>query len=71
MDENSNSADASDIADRIAGLQAEELRDFVQNTIRQRSFHRVVANLNETALSKKSPASVVARKALRRLGFTD
>ena len=31
----------------------------------------VVANLNESALSKDSRRSEVARKALKRLGFTD
>ena len=61
----------ADIAARIADLQAEELDTFFRNHLRRRDMHRVVANLNEAALSKDNPRSASARTALKRLGFTD
>ena len=63
-------ADLTDIAGTIARLPAEDLAGFIEANIRKRSLHRVVANLNEAALSKTSQSGV-ARSALRRLGFAD
>ncbi len=61
----------TDIADKIAGLQKEELDKFMRDRLRKRDLHEVVANLNESALSKDHPNSARARAALKRMGFAD
>ena len=71
MEWDSASASGADIAAKITGLQVEELDRFLRDHLRRRDLHQVVANLNETALCKDSPASQVARNALKKLGFTD
>jgi hypothetical protein len=71
MEWDSASAKGADIAAAITNLQNEELDRFFRDHLRRRDLHRVVANLNETALSKNNPRSEGARKALKRLGFTD
>lgn len=71
MEWDSASASGADIAAKITDLQTEELDRFFRDHIRRRDLHEVVANLNETALSKDNPKSENARKALKRLGFTD
>ena len=63
--------EATDIAADIAKLQKQELDRFLRDRIWNRDLHRVVANLNEAALSKDNPNSEVARNALAKLGFTD
>lgn len=68
--ENGN-ASAGEIADRIAGLQAEELQSFLRGQLRSRNLHKVVANLNAAALSDDAPRSTQARAALKKLGFAD
>ncbi len=60
-----------DIAAKIADLQKDELEKFMRDHLRRKDLHKVVANLNESALSKDNPSSHAARLALRRLGFTD
>lgn len=67
----SASAAGADIAAKITNLQSEELDRFLRDHLRRRDLHLVVANLNETALSKDNPGSQGARNALKRLGFTD
>ncbi len=71
MEWDSASANGADMAARITDLQREELDKFFRDHIRRRELHAVVANLNETALSKDNPWSENARNALKRLGFTD
>lgn len=71
MTRDNDAALGGEIADRIAGLQAEELNRFLRIHLRQRDLHRVVANLNAAALSKRAPVAGNAQAALRRLGFTD
>ena len=61
----------TDIAAKISDLQKDELDRFFREHLRRRDLHRVVANLNECALSKDDPESATARKALKRLGFPD
>jgi hypothetical protein len=60
-----------DIAAKITNLQREELDTFFRDHLKRRDLHLVVANLNETALSKNNPRSESARLALRKLGFTE
>lgn len=60
-----------EIANKIADLQKDELEKFMRDHLRRKDLHKVVANLNESALAKDNPNSTVARLALRRLGFTD
>lgn len=71
MEWDSASAAGADIAAKITDLQNEELDRFFRDHLRRRDLHQVVANLNETALSKDNPASQGARNALKKLGFTD
>jgi len=71
MEWESASANGDDIAAKITGLQRDELDKFFRDHLRRRDMHLVVANLNEAALSKDNPRSENARKALKRLGFTD
>ncbi|MEO1536180.1 MAG: hypothetical protein AAFR73_00490 [Pseudomonadota bacterium] len=71
MEWDSASANGVDIAAKITDLQREELDKFFRDHLRRRDMHLVVANLNETALSKDNPNSASARKALKRLGFID
>ncbi len=61
----------TDIAAKIYDLQKDELDRFFREHLRRRDLHRVVANLNESALSKDNPRSATARKALKKLGFPD
>ena len=71
MEWDSASASGADMAAKITDLQREELDTFFRDHLRRRDLHAVVANLNETALSKDNPRSESARNALKRLGFTD
>jgi len=59
------------LAAKIAGLQQEEVRDFMRQHLRRKDLHKVVANLNEEVLRKGNPNSEAARKALKRLGFAE
>ncbi|MEM7752803.1 MAG: hypothetical protein AAF230_05260 [Pseudomonadota bacterium] len=67
----SATSNIGDMAARIANLQREELDKFFRDHLKRRDLHLVVANLNETALSKDNPRSEHARVALRKLGFTE
>lgn len=71
MEWDQTSGDGAAIAAKIADLQAEELDRFFRERLRTRDLHKVVANLNEMALSKADPKSANARRALTRLGFPD
>lgn len=71
MEWDTASGRGSDIAAQITDLQKEELDKFFRDHLRRRQLHRVVANLNEAVLAKDNPQSENARKALKRLGFTD
>mgnify|MGYP001612544537 CR=1 FL=1 len=71
MEWDSASSKGTDFAAKIAGLQKDELDRFFRDHLHRRDLHRVVANLNESVLSKDNPRSEAARKALKRLGFTD
>ena len=71
MEWESAAAKGADIAAKITDLQAEELNKFLRDHLMRRDLHRVVANLNETALSKDNPSSTQARDALTKLGFVD
>lgn len=71
MEWDSASFDGTDMAATITNLQREELDRFFRHHLKRRDLHQVVANLNETALSKDNPRSERARVALRKLGFTD
>lgn len=71
MQWDSASSDVSDLAARIAGFQKDELDKFYREHIRRRDLHRVVANLNASALSSDNPRSATARQALKKLGFPD
>ena len=59
------------LAEEIVRLKREELQRFMRQHLRRRDLHTVVANLNETALSKDSPSSEAARKALKLMGFAE
>ena len=71
MEWDSTSSKGADIAAKIAGLQKDELDKFFRDHLHRRDLHRVVANLNERALSKDAAHSKEARRALKKLGFTD
>lgn len=71
MEKNRREPDGADIAAQIANLQKDEVDRFLREHLRRRDLHQVVANLNESAVSKDAPRSHAARKALKRLGFTD
>ncbi|MGR3513016.1 MAG: hypothetical protein ACU0GG_09645 [Paracoccaceae bacterium] len=71
MEWDSASPQGADMAAKITDLQRDELDRFFRDHLRKRDMHLVVANLNEAALSKDNPRSAAARKALKRLGFTD
>lgn len=60
-----------DIATKITDFQKDELDRFLRDHLRRKDLHRVVANLNASVLSKDSPRSTAARRALARLGFPD
>lgn len=71
MEWDSASSEGARIAARIAALQQDELDRFFREHLQRRDLHRVVANLNESAVAKDNPNSEAARKALKRLGFPD
>ncbi len=56
---------------RIAELYERDLEIFLAQQLRRRTLHEVVAELNESALSKTDPNSPTARAALKKLGFPD
>lgn len=65
------STPGKDIAARITNLQKDEVQHFLRDHLRRRDLHEVVANLNETALSKDGLRAIEAREALQKLGFAD
>lgn len=71
MEWDSALSNSVDIAAKITDLQTDELDRFFRDHLRRRDLHQVVANLNEAVLSKDNPRSESARKALKKLGFTD
>lgn len=71
MEWDTSSANGAKLAAKIDDLKHDELDRFFRERLRKRELHQVVAGLNETALAKDSPYSDRARKALKRLGFTD
>lgn len=71
MESDSASSGNAEIATWLVGLKREELDRFFREHLHRRDLHRVVANLNASALAKDDPNSEDARKALKRLGFPD
>lgn len=71
MEWDSASTHGKDIAARITSFQKEEVERFLREHLRRRDLHEVVANLNETALSKDGFRATEAREALQKLGFAD
>lgn len=60
-----------DLGAKISNLQKDELDRFFREHLRNREMHTVVANLNEAVLAKDGLRSENARKALKKLGFTE
>ena len=60
-----------DMSARIADLFAKDLELFLSQELSRRPLTDVVADLNETALSRTNPNSSTARAALSKLGFPD
>ncbi len=61
----------SGLAQRINGLSATELLEFVNERLRARDFHVIVRQLNSGVLSKQPDVADEAQRALARMGFAD
>lgn len=59
------------VADALLSMPSPAFHDFVRKAVRDRQLRSVVQTLNAQVLQKSDPGSEPARRALKRLGFTD
>ena len=55
----------------VLAMTSGDVDGFVKSSVQTRKLAPIVRQLNREALSKREPAAGNARRALRKLGFTD